>query len=153
MIISRLEILVHFTERVLAGVTGWFECYNQFIIKSQNALSIFVHCLLVWTFYLTWLARQKFYLEKNLPSGSSRGKFKNGNDSTRLSFYGFILSEFRVLIKNFWRSIVNFKHLQKMFCHWSRYGLGGHPKNFDVCCFHTKFDPNVLPVKKKIDPK
>ena len=33
-------------------------------------------------------------------------KFINGNHSTRSSFYGFILSEFRVIVEYFWRSIV-----------------------------------------------
>ena len=35
----------------------------------------------------------------------------------------------------------------KLYNNWSRYDLGGHPKNFDVCCFHAKFDPNALHVK------
>ena len=68
------------------------------------------------TFYSTRLARQKFYLEKKLSSESSRVKFKNGIHSTRSSFHCFISSEFRVLVEYFWRSIVIFKQLQKMFC-------------------------------------
>ena len=71
---------------------------------------------LVLTFYSTRLARQKFYLEKNLSSESSRVKFKNGIHSTRSSFHCFVSSEFRVLVEYFWRSIVIFMHLQKMFC-------------------------------------
>ena len=67
------------------------------------------------TFYSTRLARQKFYLEKKFSSESSRVKFKNGIHSTRSSFHCFVSSEFRVLVEYFWRSIVIFMHLQKMF--------------------------------------
>ena len=55
----------------------------------------------MWSFYLTQHARQRFYLEKNLSSEWSQVKVKNGNHSTRSSFYCFILSEFRVLVEYF----------------------------------------------------
>ena len=67
----------------------------------------------MFPFYSTRLARQKFYLEKNFSSESSRVKFKNGIHSTRSSFHCFVSSEFRVLVEYFWRSIVIFMHLQK----------------------------------------
>ena len=56
---------------------------------------------------------RNFILKKNYQA--SRVKFKNGIHSTRSSFYCFYSSEFRVLIEYFWRRIVIFVHLQKMF--------------------------------------
>ena len=60
-----------------------------------------LQCALVFPFYSTRLARQKFYLEKKISSESSRVKFKNGIHSTRSSFHCFVSSEFRVLIEYF----------------------------------------------------
>ena len=65
--------------------------------------------------YSTRLARNFFFKIKFLSSESSRVKFKNGIHSTRSSFHCFVSSKFRVLVKYFWRRIVIFVHLQKMF--------------------------------------
>ena len=67
--------------------------------REKSKLKLCIKVLLVWTFYSTRLVLQKFYLEKKLSSESSRVKFKNDNPSTQLSFYGFILSDFRVLVE------------------------------------------------------
>ena len=56
--------------------------------------------------HFTRLDWQKFNLEKNLSSESSRVKFKSGIHWTHLSFHCFISNEFRVLVDYFWRSIV-----------------------------------------------
>ena len=74
-------------------------CYLSLLPQkwcSQPPIDLYV---LVLTFYSTRLARQKFYLEKNLSSESSRVKFKNGIHSTRSSFHCFVSSEFRVLVE------------------------------------------------------
>jgi hypothetical protein len=100
----------------------FIEVYRRFFFNSANQTKFFRlpknkdGCPLVLTFYSTRLALQKFYLEKNLSSEFSRVKFKNGIHSTRSSFQCFVSSKFRVLVEYFWRSIVIFMHLQKMFC-------------------------------------
>ena len=68
-------------------------------------------------------------------------------DKQKITQYFSIFVTSLTEMKNIkWNEINNNLH-SKLNNDWSRYGLGGHPKNFDVCCFHTKFDPNALHVK------
>ena len=89
----------------------YLELAQNKVIKTQAS-----RVIAIFEFYTTRLARQKFYLEKKISSESSRVIFKNGIHSTRSSFHCFASSEFRVFVEYFWRSVVIFMHLQKMFC-------------------------------------
>ena len=101
---------------VICAYLSWFYLVKnkKHATEAPGLLYIYL-CPLVLTFYSTRLARQKFYLEKNLSSESSRVKFKNGIHSTRSSFHGFVSSEFRVLVEYFWRTIVIFCIYRKCF--------------------------------------
>ena len=77
-----------------------------------------INQILRQSYLIPWCVEisQEDVSEKKKKSKSYRATINDGNHSTRSSFYGFISSEFRVLVEYFWRSIVIFMHLQKMFC-------------------------------------
>ena len=88
------------------------------ISKKQHMRRKYIHRKIrdQWCWHFTRLDSldRNFILKKIFRA--SRVIFKNGIHSTRSSFHCFASSEFRVLVEYFWRGVVIFMHLQKMFC-------------------------------------